>query len=125
MPTLIPALLAALTLTADPQEHPIAAAVRPALKDPAKPFVMVVRIKVKDGAGPKFEAAFVKAAAASRKEPGNKAYDLSRSAKGANEYLVYERWANLAALEAHLKSPHFREVSAATQDLWSGPPDLQ
>ena len=48
-----------------------------------------VTVKIKDDAAAKFEAAFAKARTATRKEKGNKAYNLNRSTKVANEYVVY------------------------------------
>jgi autoinducer 2-degrading protein len=117
-------LCTALTPAAEP-DHPVVGIVRAAIQDPSKPFVLIVQIKVKDGTGRKFEAAFAKVAKESRKEKGNRAYDLSRSTKNSNEYLVYERWDNLAALAAHLKTPHFQEASAAIGDLGEGAPDIR
>jgi quinol monooxygenase YgiN len=117
-------LCAALTPTAEP-DHPVVATVRAAIQDPSKPFVLVVQIKVKDGAGPKFEQAFAKVAKESRKEKGNRVYELSSSKKSANEYLLYEHWENLASLAAHLETPHFKEAVAAIGDLGDGAPDIR
>src|SRR5947207_15248923 len=117
-------LCAALAPAAEP-EHPVLATVRAAIQDPSKPFVLVVQIKVKDGAGAKFEQAFAKVARESRKEKGNRAYDLSRSATNAKEYLIYERWDTLAALAAHLNTTHFQEAAAAIGELGDGPPDIK
>lgn len=108
-----------------PQQHPIAAQVRAALADPAKPFTLVVVLKVKDGGGAKFEAAVAKATRETRKEKGNRAYDLHRAPKGTTDYILYERWQDLAALEGHLKAPHFTTLLAEIGDLLDGPPDLK
>jgi quinol monooxygenase YgiN len=91
-------------------------AAKESLSDPTKPFTLVVRFKIKDGQGPKFEAAVAKAVKETRKEKGNQAYEVSRSAKGSN-YVIYERWANLAALEAHLKTDYFKQAMAAVDPL--------
>jgi quinol monooxygenase YgiN len=103
------------------KDHPVVAAVKANVKDPSKPFTMLVHIKLKDDAATKFEAAFAKAIAETRKEKGNLAYDLNRSAKSPNEYIVYERWQNLAALQAHVTSAHIQALAAATGDLRAGP----
>jgi quinol monooxygenase YgiN len=116
-------LFASLGPAAEP-ENPVLASVRAAIQDPSKPFVLVVQIKVKDGAGTKFEAGFAKAAKESRKEKGNRAYELSRSTKNPNEYVLYERWENLSALAAHVKTPHFQEAVAALGSLGDGPPAI-
>src|SRR5205823_11280677 len=82
--------------------HPIASQVKAELKDPAKPFLLVVRLQVKEGMGQKFEAAFAKAQKETRKEKGCSAYDLSRDTKEPTRYRVYERWRSLADLDTHL-----------------------
>ena len=125
MLSLTPLLLCTTLAPAAEPENPVIATVRAAIQDPAKPFVLVVQFKVKDGAGPKFEQAFAKAAKESRKEKGNRAYELSRSAKERNEYLLYERWDNLDVLSAHLKTPHFQEVAAVLGELGASPPEIR
>jgi quinol monooxygenase YgiN len=102
--------------------NPIEAEVKANLKDLTKPFVLIVHLKIKDGAAEKFEAAFAKGRAGTRKEKGNKTYDLSRSTKTPTEYIVYERWTNFAALQAHLKEAHFTTLIAEISELLAGPP---
>jgi quinol monooxygenase YgiN len=121
--TLIAAFVFAPLATA--QEHPIEAEVKASLKDLTKPFTLVVRLKVKDGSGPKFEEAFAKAAAETLKEKGNKGYEMSRSAKDANEFLVYERWQNFASLQAHLKAPYFGELIMLVTGILDGAPEIK
>jgi quinol monooxygenase YgiN len=105
--------------------NPIAAKVKASLKDSAKPFTLIVRLRVKDDAGDKLEAAFAKAAKATRKEKGCLAYDLNRDAKAPTQYLLYERWQNLDSLEAHLRAPHITALLAQLGDLLAGPPEAQ
>jgi quinol monooxygenase YgiN len=107
------------------QESPIEAEVKAALKDPAKPFVMVVHLKVKEGNGAKFEAAFAKAVVETRKEKGNRTYELNRSAKDANEYFVYERWQDFAALQAHLKAAHITALLSEVGPMLDGAPEVK
>ena len=108
-------------VAAQEKDHPVVAAVKASVKDPSKPFAMLVHIKIKDGAATKFETAFAHAITATRKEKGNLAYDLNRSVKSPNEYIVYERWQNLAALQAHVSSAHIQALGAATGALRAGP----
>jgi quinol monooxygenase YgiN len=107
------------------KEHPIVAQVKPKLKDANKPFTMIVVAKLKDGASDKFEAAFAKALKGTRKEKGYYAYDLNRDVDDPNRYLVYERWRNLADLEAHLKAPHLKALLAEIGELLEGPPEVR
>ena len=110
---------------AQDKTNPIEAEVKANLKDLSKPFVMLVTIKIKDGNAEKFEAAFTKARTATRKEKGNKAYTLNRSAKVPSEYVMYERWADFAALQDHMKLPHFSALIAEVHDMFDGPPDVK
>ena len=95
------------------------------LKDPTKPFVMYVHVKIKDGTAEKFEKAFAKARTATRKEKGNKAYSLTRSTKTPTEYIVYERWENFAALQEHMKTKHFAALLADVGDMFDGHPEVK
>jgi quinol monooxygenase YgiN len=125
MLTLTSLALCTILTPAAESDHPVVATVRATIQDASKPFVLVVHIKVKDGAGPKFERAFAEAAKTTRKESGNRVYDLSRSTKNPNEYLLYERWDNLAALAAHVQTPHFQKAVAAIGEIGDGPPDIR
>ena len=108
---------------AQDKENPIAAQVKASVKDPAKPFTLIIRLKVKEGAGEKLEAAFAKARKATRQEKGNRAYDLNRDTKTPTQYVVYERWQNVAALEAHLKAPYITTLLTELGDLVAAPPE--
>lgn len=122
---LVVAALVSVPAPAQDKEHPIETMVKANLKDPTKPFTMLVHLKVKEGENKKFEIAFAKAVVGTRKEKGNKAYDLNRSAKSPNEYVVYERWQDLKALQEHLKAPHIATLLAEVGDLLDGPPDVK
>jgi quinol monooxygenase YgiN len=108
---------------AQAQENPIVARVKAAVKDPARPFTLVLRLKLKEGAAAKFEAAFAKAATATHQEKGNRAYDLNRDTQTPTQYLLYERWQNLPALEAHLKTPYITKLLAETGEMMAAPPE--
>ena len=59
-------LLPTVSLAAD-EPNPIVTQVKAALKDPAKPFTLLVFLQVKDGMQEKFEAAFTKAIKGTRR----------------------------------------------------------
>jgi quinol monooxygenase YgiN len=107
------------------KENPIAAQVKASVKDPGKPFTLVVTLRVKEGAGAKLETAFAKAVKATRLEKGCVTYDLNRDTKTPGQYMVYERWQNLAALEAHLKSQHITALLGEIGDLLDGAPEFR
>jgi quinol monooxygenase YgiN len=106
-------------------EHPIAQMVKGKVKDPAKPFVMGIRVKIKADMREKFEQAFTTAQKETRKEKGCLAYDLNRSTDDEALYVIYERWANLDALKAHLKSPHITKLFETAHDCFDGDPDVR
>jgi quinol monooxygenase YgiN len=124
-PLFIMALFLVAPAPAQEKANPIETQVKANLKDPTKPFVMFIHVKIKDGTAGKFEAAFAKARPATRKEKGNKAYSLNRSAKAPREYVVYERWENFAALQAHMKTPHLAALLAEVGEMFDGPPDVK
>ncbi len=112
-------------VTGQDKENPVIASIKARLKNPDKPFTLIVRIQVKEGAVNQFETAFAKAIPASRKEKGNLAYDLNRDTQNPSRYLVYERWKDLAALEAHFQTPHLKALLAELQKLTEGAPESQ
>lgn len=129
--SLVPILaLAVLTASAartaaQEKENPIVAQVKAGLKEAGKPFTMMVLARVKDGAEKQFEDAFAKAIRATRREKGNRAYDLNRDVQMPSVYFVYERWQDLAALEAHLRTPHITALLAEIGDLLASPPEVR
>jgi quinol monooxygenase YgiN len=111
--------------SAQDKPHPIVAAVKANLKDPSKPFTMIVHIQVKEGNGAKFEEAFAKAIGPTRKEKGCTRYDLNRDLKKAGHYLIYERWDNIDALDAHLKTKHITTLLMEIGDMLASPPEAE
>jgi quinol monooxygenase YgiN len=101
-------------------DDPIVAQIRPKLADPGKPFVLAVTITLKPGKAEAFAAAVKPAVAASRKERGCLAYDFTLNADDPTEVFIYERWADLGALAAHLATPHFKALGPAVADLTTG-----
>ena len=125
LPLLFAVLVLIAPVRAGDEKNPILAEVKASLKEPTKPFTMIVYVKVKEGTGAKFEAAFAKARAGTRKETGNKTYEMSRSAKAPNEYIVYERWQDLSALQAHMKAPHLTAFLGEIGDMLASPPEVK
>src|SRR5262245_48437355 len=97
------ALVGLFPATASAQDHPVVALVKSKVKDPAKPFALLVTIKAKAGKEKELEAAFAPCIAATKKEAGCLAYELNRDSDDPTSYLMYEKFKNVAALEAHLK----------------------
>ena len=118
LPLLALAGLCSEALGAD--DHPAVALVKSKVKDPAKPFALFVTIKAKAGKERELEAAFAPCIAATKKEAGCLAYELNRDPDGPTTYVMFEKFKNLAALEAHLKQEHTAKLFKAIEPLTDG-----
>ncbi len=85
---------------------------------------LIARIAVKPGAEAAVAAELQKLATASRAEAGCVRYEIYRAADDATALTVIERWADQAALDAHLKTPHFGAFVAACGDQFAAEPQL-
>jgi quinol monooxygenase YgiN len=106
-------------------DNPIVALAKEKVADPKKPFTLVVVLTVKEGQGKQLEELFKPAIAATRKEKGCIAYDLNRDLGDATKYYVYERWQTLAALEAHMQTPHIKTLLGKVGDVVAGEPEAK
>lgn len=123
--TILAAVVLASPVSAADGLHPIAAEVQSKLADPDQPFVMVVELTVGDGGGKPLIEAIGTATRRTVKEPGNLDYRLSRNVEDPNEFVLYERWSNIAALDSHLKQPYLTKLLNAFEGLLSEPPEVE
>ena len=108
------------------EPNPIVTQVKTSVQDLAKPFTLGVILKANAGEGPKVEAAFAKAIKTFRGEKGCAIYELNRAADSETTYVVYERWQDVASLEAHVKGEAFKTLAADLgNDLLEGPPEIK
>ena len=119
-PVLLLTVAGALSVAPGAQDHPAIALVKSKVKDPAKPFALLVTIKAKPGKEKELEAAFAPCIVATKKEPGCLAYELNRDPDEPTSYLMFEKFKNLAALEAHLKAEHTAQLFKAIEPLTAG-----
>ena len=77
--------------------------------------VLVAQYYVKPGQGDEVAAALKKMVACVREqEPGCLLYHVNRSRENVNLFLLYEQYRDMAALEAHRTTTHFREIVEGT-----------
>ena len=107
------------------EDEPVIKLAKSKVKDPAKPFTLVVTAKIKDGAMSKLETAYSPCAKATRKEPGCLQYDLHTDADKPETVVLIERWKSVAALEAHLKQAHTQAFLKTMPDWSTEKPDLK
>jgi quinol monooxygenase YgiN len=87
---------------------------------------VVATIKVQDGKNGEFEAVFLELAAKVRAgEPGNLAYQLTKSRADPNTYKVLELYKDEEALGAHRQSEHFRELGPKMGPSMAGRPEIE
>lgn len=73
-----------------------------------------VTLVARSGEETRIAELFPKLQAASRQEPGCLLYVVHQHLKDPRRFLVYEQYADEAALEFHRNSPHFQEIAANT-----------
>lgn len=54
-------------------------------------------------------------------ETGNSLYVPNQDLDDPQSFVFVERWASRAALEAHLQTPHFKQLAATLETLLSEP----
>jgi quinol monooxygenase YgiN len=120
----LPALGLALALFAARAEddHPVVALVKSKVKDPAKPFALLVTIKAKEGKEKELEAAVAPCIRATKKEAGCMAYELNRDPDDPTVYVMYEKFKSVAALSDHLKQEHTMKLLKTLETLADGGP---
>ena len=63
--------------------------------------------------------------APTRLEDGCRAYEVHRSSRDHDVWMVYERWISEGAADAHLKQPHVQIFLTRLPELVCGPIDVQ
>lgn len=77
--------------------------------------VLVVEFIIKPAFVDAFERVIVENARASREtEPGCGQFDVCRDPVDATKFFLYELYDDEAAVQAHLRTPHFLQMNEAT-----------
>ena len=74
-------------------------------------FVLVVRMKAKEGEEERAVEVARELAAASREEPGCEAFVPCRDSEDPGSILIYEQYRDKAAFEEHGASEHFQRLA--------------
>ncbi|HEY5106880.1 MAG TPA: putative quinol monooxygenase [Caulobacteraceae bacterium] len=87
---------------------------------------VVATLNVQDGKNQEFEAVFRELQAKVRAgEPGNIAYQLTKSRAHANTYKVLELYKDQEALTAHGQSDHYRELGRKMGPCMAGRAEVE
>ena len=79
-------------------------------------FVLVVRMRVREGEEEKAIMLMRELAAQTSQEPGNELYIPCRDPEDPRSFIFFEQYADMAAFEAHGASEHFQRL--AVNGLW-------
>jgi (4S)-4-hydroxy-5-phosphonooxypentane-2,3-dione isomerase len=78
-------------------------------------LALVVEFRIRSAFIEAFDSAIEENARLSREtEPGCRQFDVCRDAGDAALFFLYELYDDEAAIQAHLRSPHFLQMDAAT-----------
>ena len=88
------------------------------------PFGLLVQFRVIEGVEPQVSAHFTQARLPTLRDSGCLAFELSRHAADPRRFAVYEKWNTLAALDAHLRTPHASKLRNAFNQLIDGFPEF-
>ena len=80
-------------------------------------IVVIANVVLKDASDGMFVEAAQNCIECTRKEEGNISYNLFSNTEDGNKYSFVEEWESQAALDAHMKTPHFKEFGKAIGDL--------
>jgi autoinducer 2-degrading protein len=73
-------------------------------------FVVIASWKARAGEEGRIREILERMAAASRREPGCQAYQAQVSLQDPTRFLLYERYADAGAFDAHKASEHFQRL---------------
>ncbi|MFI2858092.1 putative quinol monooxygenase [Paenibacillus sp. JSM ZJ436] len=82
-----------------------------------EPIVITAVLKAKSGHEKELEQALLAVLQPSREEEGCIQYDLHQSTDDPSVFVFYERWANEAALNAHIHSDHYGHYRQHAEEL--------
>ena len=74
---------------------------------------LIVHYQAKPGMGDEVAALLARHTAATRAEPGNLDFVALRLTEDPDAFVLYERYENQAAFEAHTASPHYEGIAVA------------
>ncbi|WP_213959707.1 putative quinol monooxygenase [Variovorax sp. dw_954] len=85
---------------------------------------ILARITFKPEAAAQGLAIMTELAARSREEKGCAAYQLFQQAEAPHVFQTVEEWADKAAADAHMATPHVGAAVAAAGPLFGAPPEI-
>lgn len=87
-------------------------------------FGLLVRFQVLQGVAAQVVRHFSDARAPSLNDPGCITFEMGWHATDSRRFAIYEKWASLASLETHLRTPHATALRGAFNKLIDGLPEF-
>lgn len=84
-------------------------------------YVVCVRVHVKPERVEDFEAAILENARATRREPGNRRFDVLREEADPTRFFLYEVYCGAEDFAAHQKTPHYLAFRDRVADWMAEP----
>lgn len=91
---------------------------------PAELLWGIAHVEARDGKEAELEQALRHVVAETRKEPGNRHFDLYRGTAAPRRFFIHESWQDEGALQAHFVTAHVQELLGRLGDLAVAPLDL-
>lgn len=86
-------------------------------------YVILVRFRAKAGQDRQFAKQMLSAVAATRSEPGNRQFEFYVDQDDPLNFMLYEEFADEAALQTHRERPEMAANLAAIKPMLDGSPD--
>ena len=102
-------------------DNPVVAEVAPKLGDASEAFALSVDLQARPDTREDLERLFVGVTGPTRAEEGCWEYRLARNVEDENRYKLSEGWRDLAALDAHFKTPHGQALLSRLGPLLARP----
>lgn len=88
-------------------------------------IIVLATIMAKPGNRPALEALAAECASETRKEAGCLSYELLVSFEDENKAVFTERWKDMDAFQAHLKTRHFLKFMSGAKNLVAQAPETK
>jgi quinol monooxygenase YgiN len=108
----------------NPPADPLAP-IKSQLKDPEKPFSLLVEFTLKPASVKEFRALARESVKLTRQEEGNLGYEVHQDIGDAKKLIFWEKWASLAALEKHITFDYVKSLLGRAEELCEGKPVIR
>ncbi len=95
------------------------------LKDPAKPFTLIVEFSIKPEHVKEWRKLVQDSVKQTKQEPGCVTYTCHQDAKDPNKFVFVEVWRSMAAIEFHVQQEYVKSLLGKAGELGSAPPNIR